>query len=241
MYRIKDLESFKELTKYGYEEESTRYIKKVMKDSTSKAWTYFETIEINKDDGIIRTRLYQDCADQEWMGYIEKPGRFINDLQNAGLLEEIKQEDNGLVLFAKNELNKILSKCKDEEAIKMQKMINKDILQVVEVFSKQGHSGFSANYAINYIQKLLKYEPITPLTGEDDEWIKLDYNNAMKYQNKRCSRIFKDADGKAYDIEGKVFSDDGGETWYTCADSKVYIKFPYIPTTKEVILNKQEK
>lgn len=62
--------------------------KKVMKD-TNKGWTYFETIEINKDDRIVRTRLYQDCADQEWVGYIEKKGRFIYDLDEAGLLEEI--------------------------------------------------------------------------------------------------------------------------------------------------------
>lgn len=89
MYRIKNKDKFKELLKYGYEECETKYTKKVMKDSTSKAWTYFETIEISKEDGIVRTRLYQDCADQEWVGYIEKKGRYIYDLDEAGLLEEV--------------------------------------------------------------------------------------------------------------------------------------------------------
>lgn len=88
MYRIKNKDKFKELLKYGYEECGNKYTKKVMKD-TNKAWTYYETIEISKDDGIIRTRLYQDCADQEWVGYIEKKERSIYDLDEAGLLEEV--------------------------------------------------------------------------------------------------------------------------------------------------------
>ena len=44
------------------------------------------------------------------------------------------------------------------------------ILKMVNVFAEEGHSGFSANYAINILQKLLRFEPLSPLTGEDDEW-----------------------------------------------------------------------
>lgn len=89
MYRIKFEKDLKELENFGYKKDTQgNYSKKVMKD-TNKGWTYFETIEINKDDRIVKTRLYQDCADQEWVGYIEKKGRFIYDLDEAGLLEEI--------------------------------------------------------------------------------------------------------------------------------------------------------
>lgn len=89
MYRIKFERDLKELEQFGYKKDAQgNYSKKVMKD-TNKGWTYFETIEINKNDRIVRTRLYQDCADQEWVGYIEKKGRFIYDLDEAGLLEEI--------------------------------------------------------------------------------------------------------------------------------------------------------
>lgn len=147
-----------------------------------------------------------------------------------------KQIKSNLELFAENELNMILSKCEDDEAKEMQKAINKDIMQIVQVFAEQGHSGFSASYAINLIKRLLNYEPISPLTGAEDEWNKLDYNNDTKYQNKRCSRVFKNAEGKAYDIEGKIFSDDGGKSWYTCGDSRVYIEFPYVPKTEKIIL-----
>lgn len=238
MYRIKFDKNLKELEKYGYEEDKQgNYSKKVMKD-TNKAWTYFETIEINKDDRIVKTRLYQDAADQEWIGYIEKKGRFIYDLDEAGLLEEIKPEKSNLEIFAENELNIIINKCEDDESKEMQKMISRDILQIVHTFAEQGHSGFSANYAINLIEKLLRYEPITPLTGADDEWNKLDYEKDLKYQNKRCSRVFKDADGKAYDSEGKIFSDNGGKSWYQSKDSRVYIDFPYVPKTEKVIVEK---
>lgn len=89
MYRIKIERDLKELEQFGYKQDSKgNYSKKVMKD-TNKGWTYFETIEINKEDRIVKTRLYQDAADQEWIGYIEKKGRFIYDLDEAGLLEEI--------------------------------------------------------------------------------------------------------------------------------------------------------
>ena len=89
MYRIKIERELKELEQFGYKKDiQGNYSKKVMKD-TNKGWTYFETIEINKEDRIVKTRLYQDAADQEWIGYIEKKGRFIYDLDEAGLLEEV--------------------------------------------------------------------------------------------------------------------------------------------------------
>ena len=155
--------------------------------------------------------------------------------------DNIKKEKTNLEQFAEEELNIILLKCEDDEAKEMQKQMNKDILQIIHVFAQQGHSGFSANYAINFINKLLRYEPISPLTGNEDEWVKLDYGNDIKYQNKRCSRVFKGADGKAYDCEGKVFSDNGGKSWYTCKDSKVYIEFPYTPKTEGIILESKEE
>ncbi len=147
-------------------------------------------------------------------------------------------KNSNLVAFAERELDIILSRCEDEESKEMQKEINKDILQIVKVFSKQGHSGFSASYAISLIKKLLNYEPITPLTGKDDEWIKLDYNNDTYYQNKRCSRVFKDKDGNAYDIEGKIFSDNKGKSWYVKGGgaSRVYINFPYTPKTEKILV-----
>lgn len=142
-----------------------------------------------------------------------------------------------LVDFAKQELEQLEVTCKDNEDLNMQKVINNDILQVIETFSNQGHSGFSANYALSIINRLLKFKPLSALTGEDSEWTKLDYTDDICYQNKRCPSVFKDITGKAYNTEGKVFSDDNGHTWYTSKDSRVYIEFPYnVPDKPEYIV-----
>lgn len=113
------------------------------------------------------------------------------------------------------------------------------ILKMVNVFDEEGHSGFSANYAINILQKLLRLEPLSPLTGEDDEWKLCEYSEGETYQNKRLSRVFKEGkDGQAYDIRGKVFVEPDGCA-YTSRDSRVYIEFPYTPKTEYVNVEKQ--
>ena len=87
----------------------------------------------------------------------------------------------------------------------MQGMICEHVLKLIEMFSDEGHSGSTAPYTINMFKKLAMFKPLTPLTGKDDEWIKHDYGVEPKYQNKRLSSVFKDADGNAYNIDGKVF------------------------------------
>lgn len=144
---------------------------------------------------------------------------------------------------AKYELDLILKQCDDEDERRMQEAINKNILDLVEMFSNQGHSGFTANYSIGILNKLLKQSFVTPLTGEDDEWNEV---GPGVYQNKRESKIFKQADrfdGKAYYLNGKAFSDNGGETWFTNSDSFVVVEFPLnkLPETEHIILDKTEE
>ncbi len=122
--------------------------------------------------------------------------------------------------FAKSELDLIK---KDEEG--MQDMMNHDILEIVKMFGEQGHSGFSAGYALNILERLLRFKPITPLTGEDSEWNETGYG----YQNKRCSSVFKDHDGKVYDIDAIIVSDNGGITFFSKSNFKKEVTFPYLP------------
>lgn len=122
----------------------------------------------------------------------------------------------------------------------MQEMICRHVLALLDVFNGEGHSGSSAPYAINMFSKLAKFEPIAPLTGEDWEWTLLDYGCEPKWQNKRASRVFKDSDGNAYDIDGKVFwewsgtKEDPYKSHYTCRESRVPVTFPYVPKTEYV-------
>lgn len=111
----------------------------------------------------------------------------------------------------------------------MQNAINNNIKEIIFLFSTQGHSNLSASYAKNTLNKLLNYEPLSPLTGEPSEWVNV--GNGL-FQNKRCSRIFKDVNkfnGQAYDINGRVFKDANGK--YTNNNSITLITFPYTPTT----------
>ena len=136
------------------------------------------------------------------------------------------EENSNLVTFARQELGIIMAKIDpaDTDAIEMQKLMHDGIIDMVKLFSSQGHSGFSAPYAIAMTQRLLNYEPLSPLTGEDGEWT--DLGDGLK-QNKRCSRVFSQ-NGEAYDIEGKVFREPGGQT-FTSGQSRVPVTFPYEP------------
>jgi hypothetical protein len=126
----------------------------------------------------------------------------------------------------------------------MQKAICEHVLKLLEVFDDEGHSGSSAPYAINVFKSLASFEPLVPLTGEDWEWVDVSEYSAehMWYQNKRCGHVFKDADGRAYDSEGKIFwewwtnpeTGEKSKSHYTSKDSRVYIEFPYTPTREYV-------
>jgi hypothetical protein len=128
---------------------------------------------------------------------------------------------------------------KGEYCDEMQGMICDHVLKLLDVFADEGHSGSSAPYAVNLFKTLAMFEPIVPLTGEDWEWTLLDYGVDPKWQNKRCGRVFKDADGRAYDIDGIVFYDwfedenhERHKSHFTGKESRVYVTFPYTPTTE---------
>lgn len=123
----------------------------------------------------------------------------------------------------------------------MDRAMYQNIMSVITLFSGQGHSGGSAGYAIGILSRLMKYEPIAPLTGADDEWIEMDEAVAGRkmWQNKRCAgRVIKEADGKCYDLEGKVFMDPDGSQW-TNRESWVEITFPY--TLKHEFVNRTQE
>ena len=110
-------------------------------------------------------------------------------------------------------------------------MIGPAVLRIVKVFADENHSGMSAGIARALFAKVVAFEPIGPLTGEDDEWAETSCDGV--WQNRRCSHVFKEAEWGAYDINGKVFREPDGHT-YTSGDSCVTVTFPYTPTTEYV-------
>lgn len=110
------------------------------------------------------------------------------------------------------------------------KWIVENLFELLGVFAKQGHSGSSAPYCASTFKKLALFEPLSPLTGADQEWVEVSDG---LWQNKRASRVFKNADGSAYDIEGRVFREQNG-CCYTSSDSHTPVTFPYTPATEYV-------
>lgn len=151
-----------------------------------------------------------------------------------------------LVEFSKSELEKIEKQCTDNDSLQIQKAMTSNLMDCIQVFSNAHFSGFTANYAINALHRLLSYKPLTALTGEDDEWEDISqYQDGKKgWQNKRCPEIFKDENGEAYWINGKYFSEDGGHTWFTSKESSVPVTFPYnVPDESDYIIidNKEQR
>lgn len=97
-----------------------------------------------------------------------------------------------------------------------------NVLEILDVIAEQGHSGFSHGYLLNLLIPLLKGMPITPLTGKEWEWGTGTHND----HNWRCSKIFRREDGTAYNIDGRVFSDNGGASWYSSIESRKDVTFP---------------
>jgi hypothetical protein len=120
------------------------------------------------------------------------------------------------------------------DTARMQNLMTKDLMELIHVFASQGHSGFSAEYARSMLNRLLAWKPIMPLTGAEDEWEDSSFIDATKdspQHNKRYSAVFRENhdNATAHNIEGKVFTDDGGKNWWTNHNSWVNITFPYYP------------
>jgi hypothetical protein len=116
----------------------------------------------------------------------------------------------------------------------------KEILNLYKTFAKSGQSGGSAYYTIEIItsciKKLLSFETIAPLTGEDDEWYDVsDISGEYFLQNIRDSRVFRDKNG-AFFIDAIIFDGNIGGS-FTSNDvenvsSHQHIKeFPFEPKT----------
>lgn len=84
-------------------------------------------------------------------------------------------------------------------------MLGHAVLELIEVFSKQGHSGMSASIVRQLFDKLSNFENLTPLTSNPDEWDDVSYQGNPLWQNKRNSA---------------VFSNDGGKTWWHIDEDK---------------------
>ena len=75
-------------------------------------------------------------------------------------------------------------------------MCAKAVLELMDVFTEQGHSGFSASMVLGMFNEVANWRPLTPLTDGPEEWHEVGEN---MWQNRR---------------RPDAFSEDGGHTYY---------------------------
>ena len=92
------------------------------------------------------------------------------------------------------------------------------VVRVVEAFASMGHSGFSAAWCINVLEKLLRFETLSPVTDDPGEW--LHHDKAVAGDDTTWQSIRNPA----------VFSKDGGQNWYHVDDHEtVHTSEPKAP------------
>lgn len=96
------------------------------------------------------------------------------------------------------------------------------MIDILEKFFDQWDSGGAVHAVAPILQRLIAGKPLSPLTGDPDEWVEVGYG---VFQNRRVGSVFKDPrfhDGKlAYDLDNP-------------AGPREAISFPYWPERAEV-------
>lgn len=105
---------------------------------------------------------------------------------------------SNLVDHARRELGRagLLDKDSDYDG-----MLGEAALEIIGVFARQGHSGFSAFVVTDVVNKLMSYEPLTALTNDPSEWNHIAEEMAGEpslYQSQRDPRAFSHDGGKTY-------------------------------------------
>ena len=74
-------------------------------------------------------------------------------------------------------------------------MTGRAVMDLVDVFVEQGHSGMSAAIVVDLLRRVLAFEPLSPLTDDPAEW-----EEVMDglWQSRRQPRAFSQDGGKTY-------------------------------------------
>lgn len=162
------------------------------------------------------------CNDTEWqMSTLETSVEIANQLvldhkELIEVLTEIATEETDTDSAASEESVFIIHARKELELAGLFDsdsdyggLLGESVLELVQVFADQGHSGLSASIAIKLFGLLASFEPLTPLTYKEDEWEKHDPDF---WQNNRKADVF------TYD-QGKTWHDNAGNTG-SCLNDK---------------------
>lgn len=101
-------------------------------------------------------------------------------------------EESNLVRHARYELTRagLLDRESDYDG-----MLGAAVLELIETFSAQGHSGASAAAVAELLVPLARFEPISDLTDDPDEWFEVTDG---LWQSRRMSDAFSRDGGRTF-------------------------------------------
>jgi len=151
------------------------------------------------------------------------------------MAERTRKQDSELVRFAKDELS-YYEKSPDQGIQKTKKKV----IELMKAFDDPKMSSMERIAVVSLFAKLAYHIPLSPLTGKDEEWeeVTTDKNedNPIKWQNKRCPRVYKRANGTAFDSAAIIYSYGDG-IWFRNEQSNIDITFPYkVEPSKRMIV-----
>jgi hypothetical protein len=172
----------------------------------------------NRDNAakMLAVMVVRDYCNQ-WFDKLNKGPEEVYKPKNAILHAE---REIGLLVKSENELDQELSD-----------WLNKNVLDLLYVFSRQGHSGGTAEEMLRLFNHLARFKPLMPITADPAEWADMTEQTGRPFwQNRRQTTCFSEDGGKTfYDIDYPPLP----VSWF----DKVWAKVTRKPLKKFVVFN----
>ena len=114
-----------------------------------------------------------------------------------------EQSESGFIKFALREFKQGGLNIEDPQEYEDHVAVH--VLQLLELFSREGHSDFSAGLTIHWFNKLASFKPLTPLRNPMETGL---YHDVSDFNMKTGKQTLQSTHVSS------VFSEDGGKTWY---------------------------
>ncbi len=127
----------------------------------------------------------------------------VNSRVNELALDELKipeVKQSNIRDHAVRELSILVSQPSDNDCTgdimdEYEARVHEGVMDLLEVFIAQGHSGMSASWTLAIFEKLARFEALSPLTDNLADWNEVGQN---QWQSKRQSSCFSPDGGKTY-------------------------------------------
>lgn len=178
--------------------------------------------------------------------------RMLHEGVKVVQLDSMLNEKSNAKSYAQEEIERVVKQARKEGDKALIEDFVPEMLALIDKFGHSGQSGGSAPYTagaiVGALKKLLMFQPISPVTDEDEDWSD-SLGDGTVLQNKRCSALFKqEKNGRPYYIDAIVWRTPKDMTYTGTAFngkdkvfSRQYVKkFPFEPKTFTIDVDEKE-